>query len=1027
MEKKDHNDVETPLSVKQEPDTPLPPIRDDISFTSNSSLLNVPLRASLTSDSILIDTLSEPTESNQNNQGDMALRRLTDAAQQIAAEETLQQHAGLRVPRLSRFMPVYDISADIRRISTPLPNSIYSTQPMSGSELSNKPPDLGPWLQNLDDEGELDIWKDHTDPLQARHFPSSSEIKHIEEEDIRQAIAAGLLDSSPDELEVSLDTVRVRVHRRVRLLFAFLVVLAIFALTFDTILVLFTAFRLPQPHPPSHLPPSLTLSANSVHDGQTLTLYIHNFSPSTQVSLTRDIGESVFLGRNSMVNVQSDGSQKVLITINNTWRPGWHTLHAEDTTLHYTASATLRMDAGAISPSYLLISPMALDFGAAMVGADTLRELTLQNKGEQSISWTATSDQSWLSIGPNNGIFSNTMQITVGIARANLLPGDYTGTISITANGEAPQSISVQMTVLPLPRNAGAVLAISPAVLPFTTVDGMADPAGQSLVISNPGTQPLYWMLAANPSSSDPSHQTSWLYAGAVSGIVMPQSTSSINLSVYSRNLLSGIYSKKLVFRTQTSFGALNSPETVDISLSIRPSCGLALSAGSLSFTAVAGGNPSTQGLSLATTDSCSGMIAWRAASSVSWLMITPASGQLNGISNAVMTVSANTTNLKPGTYFGYISIAVGQQSTQSVAVQLVIQAPPLPSAPIIDASPLNLNVSLTLGQQDPPGQLVTITNTGGSLLNWSTSINTSTPSWLGVSPTAGTIAPGQTGQLQVNVSAANLSAGTYVGQVQINGVDGNKVPAGGSPQTITVTFVVQPPCTLSPPSSKALAFSATQGGADPAAQSMILTASGNCGWPLNWKATVVGSASSWLKFSPASGSFANSNQTATLKIAPSIAGLSPGTYSAQISISALDAVGQTAQGSPQTFTVTLNITQPCTLQVGSASLSFTVQQGKTSTGQNVSISATGSCALPISWSASGNAAWLVFSPTSGTDQGSGSSIGVSINAAQLTAGSYTGTITVSATDKSGAAIVGSPKTMAINVTVTSATGTPTA
>jgi len=137
--------------------------------------------------------------------------------------------------------------------------------------------------------------------------------------------------------------------------------------------------------------------------------------------------------------------------------------------------------------------------------------------------------------------------------------------------------------------------------------------------------------------------------------------------------------------------------------------------------------------------------------------------------------------------------------------------------------------------------------------------------------------------------------------------------------------------------------------------------------------------------------------------------------------------MSQTAQGSPQTFMVTLSVTQPCSLQVGSTGLSFTVQQGKTSGVQNVSISSTGSCAYPISWTASGNAAWLVLSATSGTDQGSGSSLGVSINAAQLTAGSYAGTITLSATDKNGAAIVGSPKSISVSVTVTSATSTPTA
>jgi len=1024
MEKKGHEGVvahvEAPLQVEKEPHPPLLSTWEDVPFTVLPVLPTMPLDVSQTSSLIAMDPMSVSTESAQSDQGELALRKLNDAAQRMAAEE-LQWHSGLRAPHLFHLIPLYDISADIQRGSTPLPPSVCSTRSLSDAELNNQLPDLGPWLQDMDDEGEQDSWRNLTDPLQARRFPSSSEIKSIEEEDIRRAVDAGLLDASFDRLGAETKIMRLQSHKRLRLLFTFLVILAIFALMFDTMLVLFTALHLPQPHQPNNLPPSLTLSANVVHDGQVLTLSIQNFSPSTQVSLTRDIGEPIFAGHQSVVKVQADGSQKVLITIDKTWRPGWHSLHAEDTTLHYTASATLRMDAGPTHPSRLLVSPTTLDFGAGIVGANTLQRLTLRNEGVESISWTATSDQSWLSIGPNNGIFSNTMQIMLGVSRANLLPGDYTGAMSITANGEAPQSVSVQMRVLPLPRNAGAVLAVSPAVLAFTTVDNMANPSAQSLVVSNPGTQPLYWTLADHLSSTqghDSSYQTSWLNTNVISGIVMPQSTSSINLSVYSRNLLPGLYTKMLVFHAQAGFRALNSAATIGISLSVRPSCGLALSTGGLSFTAVARGNPSTQTLSLAATDSCSGMTSWRAIASTSWLTITPASGELNGISNAVMTVEVDTIGLKPGTYFGNIAIVVGRQSTQSVAVRLAVQPPPLPSTPIIDASPLNLNVSLTLGQHDPPGQPVTITNTGGSPLNWSTSVNISTSSWLNVSPAGGTIAPRETGQLQVNVSGANLSPGTYVGQIQINGVDGNNVPVGGSPQTITVSFVVHSPCTLAPPSSKVLAFSATQGESDPAAQSIILTASGSCEWPVSWKATAE-SVPSWLKFTPASGSFANSNQTATLKIASHIAGLSPGTYNAQVSISAFDAISQAARGSPQTLTVTLNVVQPCSLQVGSSSLSFTVRLGQRSTGQNVLVSSAGSCALPISWRVSGDAAWLVFSALSGTDQGSGSSLGVSINAAKLTPGSYTGTITLSAIDKSGAAIAGSPKTTAVSVTVT--------
>src|SRR4051794_21037558 len=130
MEKKDHQDVETHVPVREEPYTPLPLTREDISFTSLSSLPTIPLASSR----IPMDTVPVSAELAQSDQGELALRRLNDAARHIAAEE-LQQHPGLRAPRLSRFMPSYDISADIRRGCTPLPHSIYSTQPLPDSEL----------------------------------------------------------------------------------------------------------------------------------------------------------------------------------------------------------------------------------------------------------------------------------------------------------------------------------------------------------------------------------------------------------------------------------------------------------------------------------------------------------------------------------------------------------------------------------------------------------------------------------------------------------------------------------------------------------------------------------------------------------------------------------------------------------------------------------------------------------------------------------------------------------------------------
>ena len=106
-----------------------------------------------------MDTQPESIELVQSDQGELALRRLNDAAQRIAADES-QKHPSLRIPRFSRLTPAYDISADIRRGCTPLPHSIYSTQPLTDTEDNTQfPSDLGPWSQNMSKEGDQDIWK----------------------------------------------------------------------------------------------------------------------------------------------------------------------------------------------------------------------------------------------------------------------------------------------------------------------------------------------------------------------------------------------------------------------------------------------------------------------------------------------------------------------------------------------------------------------------------------------------------------------------------------------------------------------------------------------------------------------------------------------------------------------------------------------------------------------------------------------------------------------------------------------------
>ncbi|HEU5226361.1 MAG TPA: hypothetical protein VFU49_01020, partial [Ktedonobacteraceae bacterium] len=764
------------------------------------------------------------------NTVEQVFQKLSDAARRIASADRGQRHR--LPPRVSRLAPLRDISSEIQRHSTPMPTISDNVHAGSNDDLSRNLPDLWPWLHDSDaDEDEKDLWSNRSDPLMSRSF----EFNRNYGENRRRTAIAGLATSA-----------MARQHQktaRLRAAFFGLVILVVLASTIDTVLLSNAFLHSKSNSLVSNGFPVLTLSSNIANYGQSITLRLRHFSSLARVALTRDIEEQVQLdATSSLVQVGRDGSADPKMLIDSNWTPGFHTIQAEDTATRYTANATIQIVEGPTRPSHLIIKVTTLDLGAGILGSNTIQPLELDNAGSGAITWSANSDQSWLMISPNQGVFSTSQTIEVGGQRTNLKPGNYQGRITFSSNVGGPQYVDVTMVVRPLPTNAGAVLSITPPLLSFTATDGGADPNSQYLIVSNPGSQPLYWTLGTNAPAVIPNSlatidpNAAWLSIDQTTGVVVPGVTTFIRVNVHSRNLLPGAYINTLIFSSSVGHTALNSPQNVSIALTIQRPCGLVLSTGSLSFTAVANnGNPSNQTLSLAATASCPGTIGWQAQPSTStpWLILTPASGQLRGTASASMTVSANTNGLGPGTYSTDITVTAAQ-STQSVMVQLTVQAPPPPAAPILNASPLNLNFSTTQGQPNPPGQTVTITNTGGSPLMWRTSLNSQIPLWFGASPTGGTIPPGQTALLTVNVSASSLSPGTYVGQVLLSGTDPNNVVAGGSPQSIMINFNVLPPCTLQQPSSSSLAFSGMQNGADPTPQSVTIMAAGNCNWPLN-------------------------------------------------------------------------------------------------------------------------------------------------------------------------------------------------
>src|SRR5205807_1748048 len=130
------------------------------------------------------------------------------------------------------------------------------------------------------------------------------------------------------------------------------------------------------------------------------------------------------------------------------------------------------------------------------------------------------------------------------------------------------------------------------------------------------------------------------------------------------------------------------------------------------------------------------------------------------------------------------------------------------------------------------------------------------------------------------------------------------------------------------------------------------------------------------------------------------------------------------ANNSPQSFTVTLTVLQPCTLQVMPAQIDLNTSAGQAvPASQTLTLNGIGSCSGGVTWTASGDSdssSWLNLSSSGGTST-NGSAITVSASASQLTPGIYTGQITVSA-NNNGMVLQGSPKTIQVAFQVSSYT-----
>ncbi len=229
---------------------------------------------------------------------------------------------------------------------------------------------------------------------------------------------------------------------------------------------------------------------------------------------------------------------------------------------------------------------------------------------------------------------------------------------------------------------------------------------------------------------------------------------------------------------------------------------------------------------------------------------------------------------------------------------------------------------------------------------------------------------------LTITPSASQLTGGVYSDVVVIT-----SPTVANSPLSIPVIAMVTSASGQLTFSSPSFSFQGTVSGSTPAAQNLTVTT------PTGTSFT-ASSNSAWLKLSP-SGTF-TSSQTFSVSVDPT--GLGASTYNGAL-VFVSNGVTQTV---PVTFTLASGTGGNVT--VDKSSLSFTAQVGAAPpAGQAVVVSnaVSGTAGIAYTVSVSPANSWLSVDKTSATTQ---STITVSVNHAGLSAGNYTGTVTVTPT-----------------------------
>jgi len=664
-----------------------------------------------------------------------------------------------------------------------------------------------------------------------------------------------------------------------------------------------------------------------------------------------------------------------------------------------------------VSTSPLLIVPNApLNFTFEQSGAIPPAQSVTPVATSGSIPITigvtyGTPGVSWIVVTPPaTGAVTGT-PFSVSVNPTGLAPATYTGTIIITGTGagNGPQQIPVSLIVAndPLIVANGCTASGAACSLSFVYQIGQTVPAAQNIALtSSTGASLSYTATVATTSCG------TWLGLSGSPGVT----NGGVTVSVLNPTTLAAATCQGTITiaatNPSTNVAAPNSPLVLPVTLFVSTSPLLLVSPTPVAFTVPVNGQAS-QLVSLTSTNPASQLsynVAFTTASGGPWLSVNQLSGTTAG-NNGLLITATPGANLSAGTYTGSVTVtATGPGGANVSNSPVTIPVTLTVAAGALSVSPATLAFSQLAGGAAPAAQSVQVSSSAQALSYTAVAANTGSVNWLSVTPASGTT----NSNLSVTADGSRLAAGVYPGTITVTAFGPNGSPVSGSPATVQVILTVTAGTISAAPA--ALTFTQATGGSAPP-QTVSVTASGASA-PISFTvAATTATGGAWLTATPANG-----NTPGTVQVSANAGSLAVGQYTGTVTITA-----PTASGSPISIPVTLNVVTPQTITVTPATLtySYTVGTSAVPVPQAVQVATTGS-SIPLSVTATtkDGANWLSVTPTSGATP---AILSVSVTPQILTAGTYTGTVTINSPNATAATVSVTLTVVAVPIPVVTA------